>query len=312
MDALPSPVDETVRNIRGAGLDAVREFLSRSYLRYGRTLAADPVFDADWDLLVVIDACRTDLWDETIADYDVPDGTTRVSPGGTSTEWLDAVFGRRDADELADVAYVTANPYSATHVDAERFAHVEEVWRDGWDDDVGTAPPRPVTDAAVRVGRSRDPDRLVVHYMQPHFPSLADDRDDGIELDAFGEESLSVWEDLRFGNRSEDDVWRAYRRNLEIVLEDVELLLSNVDAERAVVTSDHGNAMGERGIYGHAAGLALPALRDVPWARTSATDEGTYQPESIRDAGANTVDPIENGIAADADVEDRLRQLGYT
>jgi hypothetical protein len=306
MRTLPSPVDEVVRNVRGAGLGAVREFLSRSYLRYGRSLRSDPVFEADWDLLVVLDACRADLWAETVDDFDLPVGETRVSPGGTSTEWLDAVFGRRDGDELADLAYVTANPYSASHVDAGRFARVAEVWRDGWDDDLGTAPPRPVTDAAVTVGRSQDPGRLVVHYMQPHFPSLADDRDDGITLDAFGEESLSVWEDLRFGNRSVDDVWAAYRRNLEIVLEDVELLLSNVDAERAVVTADHGNAVGEWGIYGHAEGVALPPLREVPWVPTSATDEGTYEPERELD-GSDTGGSDD----VDADVEERLRRLGY-
>ncbi|MFD1647557.1 hypothetical protein [Haloarchaeobius litoreus] len=304
MNSLRSTVDESVKNLRGAGFGAVHELVSRSYLRYARSLESDEMFDADWDVLVVLDACRADLWDEVAGDYDLPTGESRISPGGTSTEWLSTVFGTRTADELADVGYVTANPYSASHIDHDDFAFVEEVWRDGWDDDVGTTPPRQVTAAAVQAGRTKEFDRLVVHYMQPHFPSLADDHDDGIALDDFGEESLSVWEDFRFGNRTYEEVWAAYRANLEIVLDDVELLRSNLDGERAVITADHGNAMGELGIYGHAAGIALPELRTVPWAVTMATDDGTYDPVAAGDL-ANGDEPV------DADVASRLEQLGY-
>jgi hypothetical protein len=298
--SLPEPLAVAARNLRGAGVGAVRELLARTALRYGRRLEADPVLDADWDLLVVLDACRADLWAEVVGPGDdLPVGTTRVSPGGTSTEWLDAVFGDADPLALANVGYVTANPYSEGHVDGEALGRLKEVWRTGWDDDVGTVPPRPVTDAAVRVARETDLDRLVVHYMQPHFPSLADDRDDGIALAQFGEESLSVWEDLRFGRRSRADVWGAYRANLEHVLRDVRLLLDSVDADRAVVTADHGNAVGERGLYGHAEGVALDALREVPWAVTTAVDTGRYEPPPPPDADD------------DPDVGDRLRALGY-
>ncbi|WP_256300702.1 hypothetical protein [Haloarchaeobius salinus] len=304
MGEIRSVVDESIKNLRGAGFGAVREVVSRSYLRYARSLDADDMFAEDWDMLVVLDACRADLWDEVAGDYDLPTGESRISPGGTSTEWLDSTFGSRDADELGDVGYVTANPYSSSHVDHDAFAFVEEVWRDGWDDDVGTTPPRPVTAAAVRAARTHDVDRLVVHYMQPHFPSLADERDDGIALDDFGEESLSVWEDLRFGKRTVEEVWEAYRTNLEIVLEDVGLLLANVDADRTVITADHGNAVGEKGLYGHAAGIALPELRTVPWAVTTANDGGEYDPVAAGEL-------VDGDGAVDADVASRLEQLGY-
>ena len=117
-----SAAADAVRQLRGAGADAVRELCWRSYLRHGRRLSADPVFEADWDLLVVLDACRADLWEEVAtAEEMLPLGATRVSPGGTSTEWLTAVFGGRGRPELFDVGYVTANPYSDTHVEAEAF-----------------------------------------------------------------------------------------------------------------------------------------------------------------------------------------------
>jgi hypothetical protein len=302
MARVPDAVVDAATQLRAAGLDAVRELAWRSYLRHARHLEADAVFDADWDLLVVLDACRADLWSEVVGpDDDLPVGTTRISPGGTSTEWLDAVFGDRPRDALSDVGYVTANPYSDAHVDGDALGHLGEVWRDAWDDDRGTVLPRAVTDAAVRAGRDRDLDRLVVHYMQPHFPSIADGRDDGIALDSWGDRPLAVWRDLRCGRRSTADVWAAYRANLEAVLADVRLLLSNVEADRAVVTADHGNAVGERGIHGHAAGLALPALREVPWAVTTATDTGRYQPPPGHTRTGDT----------DATVAARLDALGY-
>lgn len=288
-----------LHTLHGAGLDAVREVVSHVCLRYGASLEADPVLEADWDLLVVLDACRADLWAEVAGDVDdVPVGETRISPGGTSVEWMETVFdGERTA--LHDVGYVTANPYSARHVPGDRLAHLEEVWRADWDDDRGTVPPRPVTDAAVRVGREHAVDRLIVHYMQPHFPSLADSHDDGVTLDTFGDTTLSVWEDLRVGARTHEEVWDAYAANLRIVLDDVRLLLDNVDADRVVITADHGNAMGERHIHGHAAGLALRPLREVPWAVTTAADHGTHHPTT---APAEPPDPS---------VDERLRALGY-
>jgi len=316
MAPVPAAVLDAARGLRGAGLGAVREVCWRTYLRYGRHLEADPVFDADWDLLVVLDACRADLWAEVVGpDGGLPVGTTRTSPAGTSTEWLDAVFGARSAAELAGVGYVTANPYSADHVDGDALGYLREVWRDAWDDDRGTVLPRAVTDAAVRAGRETDLDRLVVHYLQPQFPCIADGgrcreagrppAGDGLALEAWFDRPLAVWADLRVGRRSTADVWAAYRANLEAVLDDVRLLTSNVDADRAVITADHGNAVGERGIYGHAAGVALPALREVPWAVTTATDGGRYQPPP-GDVRSESDEP-----GTDTPVTARLDALGY-
>jgi len=304
MDVFDGVPEEAARNLRGAGADAVRELLWRTYLRYGRTLESDPVFEADWDLLVVLDACRADLWASVVDGDTFPVGSSRISPGGTSTEWLSATFGEADPATLSAVGYVTANPYSEAHVDGSALGHLDEVWRDGWSDDLGTTPPRPVTDAAIRAGRETAASRLVVHYMQPHFPPVAGEwaGRDGMELATFGDEGLSVWEDLRFGRRSTADAWAASRRNLVAVLEDVRLLLRNVDADRVVVTADHGNAFGERYLWGHAGGLALRALREVPWAVTTATDEHTHAPDG---PDRSAVDDV------DADVERRLRDLGY-
>jgi glucan phosphoethanolaminetransferase (alkaline phosphatase superfamily) len=86
------------------------------------------------------------------------------------------------------------------------------------------------------------------------------------------------------------------------VLDDVELLLENLDAETVVISSDHGNAIGEWGLYGHPTHVPLSCLVDVPWYRTTAEDIRTHEPESR--------DPDQEPLTSE-EVKDRLADLGY-
>jgi glucan phosphoethanolaminetransferase (alkaline phosphatase superfamily) len=72
-----------------------------------------------------------------------------------------------------------------------------------------------------------------------------------------------------------------------------------LDAETVIITSDHGNAIGEWGIYGHPIHMPIAELQTVPWIKTTAIDKQSHEPEAVR---KSTVDP---------DIEGRLRQLGY-
>ncbi|WP_434522251.1 hypothetical protein [Halorubrum sp. AS12] len=118
-----------------------------------------------------------------------------------------------------------------------------------------------------------------------------------------GDADLSVWDLLQSGSITRESAWQAYRDNLEWVLGDVELLLSNLDAETVVLSSDHGEAFGEWGLYGHYRHVPVRALREVPWVKTSATDKQTYEP---------ALEPPENtNDVGDSDVKERLNALGY-
>jgi hypothetical protein len=137
--------------------------------------------------------------------------------------------------------------------------------------------------------------------MQPHYPFISNpDLDDGIELDEFANERRrNVWDRLRAGELERSVVWNAYRENLQIVLEDVELLLENINAETAVITSDHGNALGEWGIYGHPIHMPIDAIQVVPWVQTKAEDRRNHDPSVIDRSSLNE------------SAEKRLQQLGY-
>ncbi|MFC5367910.1 hypothetical protein [Salinirubrum litoreum] len=294
------------------------------------------VFDEDWDLLVVLDTCRVDALRAVADEYDfLGDVATVWSLGSTSDEWMVQTFDRDHADLIARTAYVTANPYTdavfhrehypptyrqppATWpawdvVSAGDFGLLDEVWRYGTDDSVKVTTPRVTTDRAIRAGRSGDYDRLVAHYMQPHIPYLGrtseaaatpDDRlrTDGALLTALDTQPFDA---LRQGTADRAAVWDRYLDNLRLVLDSVELLLENVDAERVVITADHGEGFGEYGVYEHPIGCPAPTVKRVPWVVTTATDTGDHDPARHRDPAADTATGVED------DVADRLADLGY-
>jgi hypothetical protein len=143
--------------------------------------------------------------------------------------------------------------------------------------------------------------------MQPHCPFIdspdiatpkaADGFTDAAERD--------VWTRLQAGEVSLDEVRDGYRANLDLALVEVERLLHGIDSERVIITSDHGNATGEYGLYGHPESMPFDCLREVPWFETTAIDTGE-RPSS----GRVRSDPTSEE-ATDDDIEARLRALGY-
>jgi hypothetical protein len=92
-------------------------------------------------------------------------------------------------------------------------------------------------------------------------------------------------------------VREAYRDNLRWVLEDVtERLLPGVSGTVAL-SADHGNAMGEWGVWAHPPAAVVPSVRKVPWATVEGGDR-TIQVGARRPSG-------------DAQLDDQLAALGY-
>ncbi|MFB6102262.1 MAG: hydrolase, partial [Haloplanus sp.] len=214
--------------------------------------------------------------------------------------WMEKNFVPAYADEMAETAYVCGNPFSKDALDAEEFLALDEVWQYVWEEP-GTVPPRGITDRTIEAFHEHQPDRLIAHYMQPHCPFLSSpDLTRGKRLDRFGDQEWDdVWQKLRAGELTRETVWAGYRENLELALDEVELLLENVDAERAVITSDHGNALGEWVVYGHPPTMPLDCLRVVPWVETTAVDRGTHDPTTEVRTDEQT------------DREEQLAALGY-
>jgi len=259
------------------------------------------VFEEDWDLLVILDACRADLMREVADEYPFLSYGSTYSCAGYSGEWLEKNMQDAYAEEIAETAYVTGNPFSARVLpDGEsRFAVFDEVWTYSWDEEIGTIRPESVTDRAVHHARNSEWDRMIVHYMQPHFPFIESPVTGGLAIDDFSDgTSRTPWELLCDGEITREAVWNAYRENLQIVLEQVEVLLENVDAPKTIISADHGNALGEGNLYGHSGYIPHPALIKVPWCEATATDDEAFEP--------GLTSPVEPEPA-----KDRLQDLGY-
>jgi hypothetical protein len=229
------------------------------------------IFEEDWDTLVILDACRYDMF----AERNTLRGRLerRTSRASHTSEFLRGNFGGRT---LLDTVYTTASPQFEQRrddLDVE-FHAVNNVWNtDRWDTEEGTVRPEEMTDAGIEAHGTFPKKRHIVHYMQPHYPFIDSDIDSDTRTfrkDIAG--GLDIWGELFRGNLDVDagDVWEPYQRNLEFALNQVERLLEEVDG-RVVVTSDHGNMIGERASpipireWGHPPKLYTEVLVTVPW-----------------------------------------------
>jgi hypothetical protein len=142
--------------------------------------------ESEWDYCLVLDACRYDVFSEVYDEY--LDGTLHKqrSIGSSTPEWAYRTF---TGDH--DIAYFSGNPFINSlgiplnelkwgascdyeWTATEHISDVVDVWKHGWDDDLGTVPPENMAESfrsnEAVVERN---DRTVLHYMQPHAPYLS-------------------------------------------------------------------------------------------------------------------------------------------
>lgn len=307
-------LDRLKRAIRNPRLFA--RGLNRAYHRRLGRRSENPngidVFEEDWDTLVVLDACRYDMFE----DANTLDGelSSRISKGSATTEWLGANFDGRD---LTDTVYVTANPQLERHREQWdiEFHETINIWLDeGWDEESGTVLAETVTDAAIEAHDQFPNKRVVVHYMQPHYPFVPSNTvfDKGHLSSIDSAESVSEGENVwgkKFTNQllaSRNELWSIYVENLDYVIKHVQTLMYAISG-KVVVTSDHGNYVGERASpipireYGHPRGLYDDVVVQVPWLET---DRGKRRKVTTGDSRER------KSVNSDL-IHDRLQNLGY-
>lgn len=270
----------------------------------------------DWDNLLLLDACRADLFEEAIGTRQFEEYERVHSLGCSSYEWMTETFADRS---FPDTVYVTANPW-ISKVAPDAFHEVVNLWidqgkvssealqeADGVIDEAEgnsgtTIYADTLSDAARDVAERYPNKRLVVHYFQPHAPVVGNP--DGTRKETI-EPDLHPGDALREGLVSREAVWDGYLDNLRYVFTHASELADDLGG-RTVFTADHGELMGEwlwpfpiRG-YAHPTGLRHPKLTEVPWAVTEAG------PRRRIVAGETT-----SHEADEDEIDDRLRDLGY-
>lgn len=185
------------------------------------------------------------------------------------------------------------------------FYKIFDVWDWKFNFEYMTVLPE-VMGKAARLAKAKYPDNpLIVHFMQPHWPYVGRDPFDeafpgpltqaweeeknktifGKMCDVLEDFARSVFGDLRVRRFKDffnlrrlepeelfarkygvDFLRKSYEENLHLVLEEVVKLVERVPGD-IVVTADHGEFLGEDGLYSHQPWSDSPILREVPWFR---------------------------------------------
>lgn len=270
------------------------------------------VVTEEWDNLIILDACRYDTFRALL--HRGPECgilESRVSLGTTTTEFLEMNFGN---EIYKNIVYITANP-NINHHWKHKFHDIVPLWRDYWDEENHTVLPDIVAGFGLQA-RSKYPDkRIIIHFLQPHAPFLGVNTNEarllslGKLIPVYAPRMISS--ETEYRSFTEEEVKTFYERNLRLVIPIAMELARNLGG-KTVITSDHGEALGERmlpgfplRLFGHFRQVRIPSLALVPWMKVRAS----ASPSALQPAS-----PIQNQPNREDDdevLESRLKALGY-
>lgn len=267
----------------------------RAYKRFLQVLTSarganqlDKLKDIDWDVLVVLDACRADVLGK-LADW--PIGTA-VSPAGCTPEWLERVA---ESGVFKNVHVISGNP-KYKQVDAKLGCDtVEPYYNKEWDQSLQTVRPEPILNRTTEIfERGNRP--VVAHLEQPHWPYIAK-LGGSWELaypelgpwttDGTSDEIISLQVAMQRGCIDLEQAYGAYRASVASVWSTlVEYIQCWCAADGSIiVTADHGETFGrlrDLKLYEHPCSCHVSPVVTVPWveftSKTVSTDrDGTIQ-----------------------------------
>jgi len=146
----------------------------------GEGLKMQPVNDADWDYLIVLDACRYDFFKENYTDFFEGELSKKRTKGTSTPEWLRKTFTSR-----YNYKYISGNPYCNGKGVSLRdqmpgyeedwnavnsFTEVVDAWSTNWDKEENTVRPESITEIALEEDNGG---KMIVHYIQPHRPYIS-------------------------------------------------------------------------------------------------------------------------------------------
>jgi len=221
---------------------------------------AKEIHKLDWDFLIVLDACRYDYFRSVYKAYLDGDLKLAISRGNHTSTWLKNTFTKR-----FNIPYFSGSPFVNSYgigpFDARKFFEkIFNLYNTCFDSRISTVNP----DCVKFFVKLKQPKSGIIHFMQPHGPWI-------------GETKLSLpqvqvkfnpieWTEVKIFNRVKPSVEylrRAYRDNLRLVLSVVKDLLESLSG-KIIVTSDHGELLGEDNLFFHDF-INHPLIFQVPW-----------------------------------------------
>lgn len=282
-----------------------RQFSRRSG-RWLNSVRGERYLDQDWDNLILLDACRYDLFraENTIEG--------RLTPFRSNASSSDEYFEKNlEGGSHGDLVYYSANPH-IDNIDAS-FHDLYRLWPEDtetWDSTRGTVLPGDAVDKVIDTAGEYEDKRIILHMMQPHRPFLGD-RTANFEQTGFSRTGVNRrkgedpevpfwWDRLEDGTLDRKYVMRLYRDTLRVALPHVQRLVDFLPG-KTVISADHGNVFGSRGlsgkrIYGHPSYVHHPKLNIVPWLEIDKPRknivEGTASVESHKEHFENATEQL--------------------
>jgi hypothetical protein len=253
----------------------------------------------NWDVLIFLDACRYDIFKQVYKDIIGGNLDKAISPARHTLEYFEKVF----PDVYEDIVYVSANALlnskgvvydiGDNSYDARKhFNKVIDVWEVGWDKKLKTVHPKEVNKHATVAFCIYPKKKVILHYVQPHAPYIYHKKYGtralirsqykksfllGFVMKYIKHETLWKVAD-KFGALPTDGMgylWKqvgkegiieGYTEDLKLVLGYVKQLMDKHPKKKFIITSDHGERLGEKGNYGHHhTGEYDKEIIEVPW-----------------------------------------------
>lgn len=108
--------------------DLIETVYYRSLHPLGNIRQGENIFDSDWDVCIILDACRADLLEEVADEYSfLSESTRKVSVDSKTDAWVRKTFSQANSHSLGNVSYITANPFSQEISDESILQSIDHV-----------------------------------------------------------------------------------------------------------------------------------------------------------------------------------------
>lgn len=254
------------------------------------------IHSVDWNTLIILDACRYDYFLSVYSSYLGGNVEKARSKGSMTFEWLKRTWN----GYYPDIEYVSGNAFTTKRI-GQMLSVVEGNFRPNktfsrvhnlWDGDIGSTLPSTVSEKIRKVRMQNPSKKIVGHFIQPHTPYLSFESENEVQekvntespfprsliviiarlIGGCNVQRIGRYLDMaktgeiraiadRFGK---ERLREAYMDNLKLVLEKVSNLCDKLPG-KIVITSDHGELLGEEDLYSHPRFSRHPILRTVPW-----------------------------------------------
>jgi hypothetical protein len=263
-----------------------------------------------WNVIIILDGCRADYFLRLR-----PDAARVRSMARFTHEWvwnfahkLHPALGRPPV--LWFTANVVPDSEMASYGGVEGVQSVP-LWDTDWEflgeERIASVHPARVAGAARRhVAGHGQPTYMIVHFLQPHAPYVGRIPmafgTAGYHAQGMGKyqcQMLRPERAVQTGQVTWQEIRQAYMANLELVLPYAMELASTLKG-KVIITADHAELLGERGLFGHEFHYYSRFVQIVPWLEF---DNGPFKPAELA--------PDQNVSHDRAVMRDRLEALGY-